>query len=125
MVQLQEYRIAAGIQTPKRSDSKVTSDMDWADEILEDAAPVPTGVGTRGLVAEVEAYFLDSQIRTDPVKFWQVSMEIFNVIHLMIHVLRRINSDIQQSSALPWIFFLSRRQQFLARGYSHQRRRQW
>lgn len=68
--QLHQYRIDAGIQTPRRP--QYLTSLDWADEVLGDTLPAPT-IGMRGLASEVDAYFGEGQVRaTSPLAFWQV-----------------------------------------------------
>lgn len=79
ILQLRTYRLNAGLQTPKTKSltstshllDKTSHGMEWADEILDDVIPA-TIIGSRGLDAEIEAYFIDGQVRVDPIKFWQV-----------------------------------------------------
>ncbi|KAJ3566999.1 hypothetical protein NP233_g6642 [Leucocoprinus birnbaumii] len=93
---LQRYHVEAGIQTPARPTH--LAQENWADLLLDDLPPSSATSGARagGLADKVEAYFLDNQYNSDPVRFWQDNQHRFPTIFCLALDILPI-----QASAVP------------------------
>lgn len=72
-MKLRPYRQGV-INTPARPqrDERLADEAAWADDILGLGSSNPF-TRNRSLAAEVDAYFLDTQVGTNSLNYWQVS----------------------------------------------------